>query len=110
MNPACSNIATDNLLRKKQTPNNKAILKTQDMNENQENYNEIVIFRLCFRHYQTVSLSDDVFEIKRKYHNFMVILLILTHILSYQDGFIVRSLFLPLFAKVVGWFLILITY
>ena len=39
---------------------------------------------------------DDVFEIKTKYHNFIVILLILTHILSYQDGIIIRSLFLPL--------------
>ena len=43
-------------------------------------------------------------EIKTKYHNFIVILLILTHISSYQDGIIVRSLFLPLSAKVVGWF------
>ena len=51
-----------------------------------------------------MSLSDDVFEIKTKYHNFIVILLILTHILSYQDDFIVRSLLLPLFPKVVGWF------
>ena len=50
---------------------------------------------------------DDVFEIKTKYHNFIVIFLILTHILSCQDGIIVRSLFLPLFAKVVDWFRIL---
>ena len=42
------------------------------------------------------SLSDNVFEIKMKYHSFIVILLILTHILSYQDGIIVRSLFLPI--------------
>ena len=54
-----------------------------------------------------MSLSDDVFEIKTKYHNFIVIPLILTHILSYQDGIIVRSSFLPIFAKVVGWFWIL---
>ena len=40
-------------------------------------------------------MSDDVFKIKTKYHNFIVILLILTHILSYQDD-IVRSLLLPL--------------
>ena len=39
-----------------------------------------------------------------KYHNFIVILLILTRFLSYQDGIIVQSLFLPIFAKVVGWF------
>ena len=54
-----------------------------------------------------ISLSDDVFGIKTKYHNFIVILFILTHILSYQDGIIVWSLFLPLFAKVVSWFWIL---
>ena len=57
-----------------------------------------------------ISLSDNVFEIKMKYHNFIIILLILTYILSYQDGMIVQSLFLLLFAKVVGWFWILICY
>ena len=47
-----------------------------------------------------ISLFDDVFEIKTKYHNFIAFLLILTHTLSYQDGIIVRSLFLPLLTKV----------
>ena len=45
------------------------------------------------------SLSDDVFEIKRKYHNFVAFLLILFHVLGYQDGIIVRSLFLPLLIR-----------
>ena len=58
----------------------------------------------------TICLSDDVFEIKTKYHNFIVILLILTHILSYQGDIILRSLFLSLFPKVVGWFWILVEY
>ena len=53
-----------------------------------------MIFRLYFK--DIISLSDNVFEIKAKYHNFIVSLLISTHILSYQDDIIVRSLFLPL--------------
>ena len=55
-----------------------------------------------------ISLPDDVFEIKARYHNFIVTLLILTHILSYQDDIIVRSLFLPLFPKIIGWFWIFV--
>ena len=43
-------------------------------------------------------------------HGFLVILLILTHVLSYQDDIIVQSLFLRLFAKVVGWFWIITIY
>ena len=64
-----------------------------------------MIFCLYFK--DIIRQTDDVFEIKMKYHNFIVILLILTHILSYQDGIIVRSFFLPLFPKIVGWFWIL---
>ena len=41
-------------------------------------------------------------EINTKYHNFNVIFLILTYILSYQDGIIVRSLFLPLYQDING--------
>ena len=52
-----------------------------------------MVFCLYFK--DTISLSDDVFEIKMKYHNFIIILLILNHIFSYQDGIIVQSLFLP---------------
>ena len=84
--------------RKKQTRNNNAILIIQDMSYSQENYNEIVIFRLYFK--DIIRQSNDVFEIKTKYHNFVVILLILTHILSYQDGIIVPSFFLPVFVHV----------
>ena len=41
------------------------------MSYNQGNYNEIVIFRLHFK--DIITYTDDVFEIKTKYHNFIVI-------------------------------------